>query len=196
MLERNMIKTKRDLMLYLYEDRRANFINKTWIWYFLKRLCGSESAHVYHYLYILRHCEYHYNNRNKLCHNFLYWYYKIKLHRFGFKYNIRIPVNVCGYGVTIFHLAGGGGCLINAKKIGNHCKLQTGVLIGNSHGSEDEKPIIGDNVTIGPGAKILGKVNIGNNSFILANAVVVKDIPANSIVGGIPAKIIRYGNNV
>jgi serine O-acetyltransferase len=120
-----------------------------------------------------------------------YLFYKIKLHRLGFKYNIRIPINVCGYGIRLYHFAGGGGCLVNASKIGNYCKLQTGVLLGNAHCSEDEKPTLGDNVSFGPGAKILGKVKVGDNVFIAANAVVTKDVPSNTIVGGVPAKIIK-----
>ncbi len=56
---------------------------------------------------------------------------------------------------------------------------------------EDEKPIIGNNVGFGPGVKVMGGVTIGDNCFIAANAVVVKDMPANAIVGGVPAKIIK-----
>ena len=43
----------------------------------------------------------------------------------------------------------------------------------------------------GPGAKVLGKVTIGDNSFVLANAVVTKDMPENSIIGGVPAKVLK-----
>jgi serine O-acetyltransferase len=52
-------------------------------------------------------------------------------------------------------------------------------------------PNIGDNVTVFTGARIIGGVKIGNNVYVGANAVVVKDIPANSVVGGVPAKIIK-----
>lgn len=186
-----MIKTRKDLIFYLKEDAKANRMDgcstlKYWI-----RLCiGSESAHIYKYLKVLRYCEYHCNNCG-IFHKLQYHYYKIRLHRLGFKFNIRIPENVCGYGLSILHIAGCGGCLVNALKVGNYCRLQTGVLLGNTNNSEDEKPIIGDYVGFGPGAKVLGKVTIGDNCFIAANAVVVKDIPANAIVGGVPAKIIK-----
>lgn len=109
----------------------------------------------------------------------------------GFKYNLRIPLNVCGYGLTIYHLAGGGGCFVNAKSVGNYCRLQPGVLLGNAHKSEEEKPVIGDNVEFGPGAKVLGKVVVGDNCHIGANAVVVKNIPNNALVAGIPAKVVK-----
>lgn len=186
-----MIKTRKDLKFFLYEDAKANRMDKCSIFKYWTRLfIGSESAHVYKYLKALRYCEFHCNNIG-FFHKFLYRYYKIKLHRLGFKYNIRIPENVCGYGLSILHIAGGGGCLVNAKKVGNYCKLQTGVLLGNTNHSEEEKPIIGNNVGFGPGAKVLGKINIGDNCFIAANAVVVKDMPVNSIIGGVPAKIIK-----
>lgn len=189
-----MIKTRRDLQFYLTEDAKANFMEGVnFVKYALRLFSGSESAHVYRYLKCLRNCEYHFNNTG-LCHRVLYGFFKIKLHRLGFKYNFRIPLNVCGYGVTLYHFAGGGGCLVNAKKVGNYCKLQTGVLLGNAHMSEDEKPIIGDNVSFGPGAKVLGKVFIGDHSFISANCVVTKDIPSYAMVGGVPAKILKMLN--
>lgn len=189
-----MIKTRKDLIFYLKEDAKANRMDGCSILKYWGRLfVGSESAHVYKYLKVLRYCEYHCNNRGIL-HNLLYKYYKIRLHRLGLKLNIRIPENVCGYGLTILHIAGCGGCFVNAKKIGNYCKLQTGVLLGNTNNSEEEKPTIGDYVGFGPGAKVLGKVTIGDHCFIAANAVVVKNVPSYAIVGGVPASIIKIIN--
>lgn len=190
-----MIKTRKNLRFYLDEDGRANrvigggaLLN---IKYILRLFCWSESAHVFRYLKALRHCEYHYNNSG-VYHRAMYCFYRYKLNRLGLKYNLSIPLNVCGYGLTIYHLSGGGGCLVNAKKVGNYCHLQTGVLLGNAHHSEDEKPVIGDNVEFGPGAKVLGKVIVGDNCFVTANAVVVKDVPQNAIVGGVPARVIKF----
>lgn len=186
-----MIKTREDLAFYLREDAKVNHMQDcSMLKYWVRLFSGSESAHVYKYLRVLRHCEYNCNNGGFL-HKMLYRYYKIRLHRLGFKYNIRIPENICGYGLAIPHIAGCGGCFANAKSIGNYCCLQTGVLLGKSHGSESEKPIIGDNVKFGPGAKVLGGITIGDNCFIGANAVVLKDMPANSLVGGVPAKVIK-----
>ncbi len=53
-------------------------------------------------------------------------------------------------------------------------------------------PVIGDNVYIGSGAKIIGSVNVGNNVAIGANAVLTKDVPDNAVVVGVPAKVISY----
>lgn len=183
------------MKFYLQEDAKANRMEGCSLMKYWGRLfIGSESAHVYKYLKVLRHCEYHCNNEGTY-HKLMYGYYKIFLHRLGLKYSIRIPENVCGYGLSILHIAGGGGCIVNAKMVGNYCKLQTGVLLGNTNHSMDEKPIIGNNVGFGPGAKVLGKVVVGDNSFVAANAVVVKNVPANSIVGGVPARIIKKIDN-
>ena len=63
-------------------------------------------------------------------------------------------------------------------------------MCGNKNGLENI-PTIGDNVTICPGAKIIGKITIGNNVTIGPNSVVVKDVPDNAVVVGIPAKILK-----
>jgi len=75
--------------------------------------------------------------------------------------------------------------------IGRDVMISPHVLIGGRSGLPGF-PVIGDNVFIASGAKILGNVTIGNNVTIGANAVVLKDVPDNAIVVGIPAKIIKY----
>ena len=75
-------------------------------------------------------------------------------------------------------------------KIGKNCIIGSCVTIGGKSGWY-EVPVIGDNVEIHSGAKIIGPVRIGNNVIIGANAVVTKDIPDNCVVAGIPAKIIK-----
>lgn len=61
----------------------------------------------------------------------------------------------------------------------------TGIVRGKRH------PTVGNNVVIGAGAKVLGNINIGDNSYIGANAVVVKDIPPDSTVVGVPGRITK-----
>lgn len=82
---------------------------------------------------------------------------------------------------------------INAKKIGNNCKIYHQVTIGNNG---EKRPAIGNNVVVCCGAKVIGGVNIGNDVIIGANAVVVKDIPDHCIVAGIPAQIIKRRNSM
>ncbi len=76
--------------------------------------------------------------------------------------------------------------------IGDDVLIYQGVTLGGA-GIEKGKrhPTIGNNVVIGAGAKILGNINIGDNSYIGANAVVIKDVPANSTVVGVPGRITK-----
>lgn len=90
-----------------------------------------------------------------------------------------------GGGLRIHHH----GCIIiNPDTVmGKNCILRHGVTIGTKNGEHDV-PTIGDNVEFGAGCKVLGKIKIGNNVTIGANAVVLCDIPDNYIAVGIPAK--------
>ncbi|GLI56921.1 serine acetyltransferase [Propionigenium maris DSM 9537] len=85
---------------------------------------------------------------------------------------------------------GGIGVVIHSKAIiGNNCMIGQNTTIGGRTG-HGVAPIIGDNVYIAAGSRVLGGINIGSNVVIGANAVVVKDVPSNSVVVGIPATII------
>lgn len=68
------------------------------------------------------------------------------------------------------------------------------VTIGGRSGHY-EVPIIGNNVEISTGSKVLGPIHIGNNATIGANAVVIKDVPENAVVAGIPAKVLKFTPN-
>lgn len=90
-----------------------------------------------------------------------------------------------------------GSMILVGGEIGDNCWLNSCVTIGYKTGLEKRLPIIGNNVYIGTGAKILGSVTIGNNVMIGANAVVTRDVPSNCTVVGVPARIVkRDGNRV
>jgi len=76
--------------------------------------------------------------------------------------------------------------------VGDDVLLYQGVTLGGT-GLEKGKrhPTIGNNVVIGTGAKVLGNITVGDNSYIGANAVVIKDVPANSTVVGVPGRITK-----
>ena len=76
--------------------------------------------------------------------------------------------------------------------IGNRVTIYHGTTLGGT-GKETGKrhPTVGNNVIIGAGAKVLGPITIGDNSKIGANSVVLKNVPENSTVVGIPGKIIN-----
>lgn len=73
-------------------------------------------------------------------------------------------------------------------RIGHDCILFQGVLIGQTHG---KYPTLGNNITLCANACVLGDVQIGDNVIVLANSVVTHNIPANSIVAGAPARVIK-----
>lgn len=185
-----MIKTKEDLALYLKEDAKRNNKPKSRVKYYWRLLSGDENAHVCRYLGCLRHFEYHLNNSGRAFHRILKLYCGFRLSRLALRYSIRIKPNTCGYGLRIMHLSGGGGCRVGAEKVGNYCGFNAGVLIGTDN--DGNRPVLGDHVAFGPGAKAFGKLTIGNNVFVAPNAVVTKDVPDNCIVGGVPAKVLKF----
>ena len=87
----------------------------------------------------------------------------------------------CGIGVVIH----------SRSKIGRRVIMGQNITIGRQL-DPDGFPIVGDNVYIGAGARILGDITVGNNVIIGANSVVVRDVPDNSIVAGVPAKVVRH----
>ena len=113
------------------------------------------------------------------------------IHRkLSYKFGIQIPVGTkIGRGFYIGHY----NCIVinSGAIIGDNVNISQGVTIGQINvGEKAGTPVIGNNVYIGPGAKIIGAVKIGNNVAIGANAVVVKDVEDHCVVGGIPARIL------
>lgn len=128
--------------------------------------------------------------------------FKLKLLLMQHKYGIQIP-----WGTSIdkgFYIGHYGSIVVNVNsKIGKNVNISHNVTLGQSNrGDKKGYPTIGDRVYIGPGAKIIGNVRIGNDVAIGANAVVTKDIPDGACVAGVPAKIISmqgskgYINNI
>lgn len=100
---------------------------------------------------------------------------------------ITSPIGCIKGGLIIQH---GFATIISAKSIGENCKIYQQVTIGYNH--RLEAPVLGDNVEVCCGAKVIGGVHIGNNVLVGANSLVINDIPSNCVVVGCPAKIIRY----
>jgi serine O-acetyltransferase len=101
---------------------------------------------------------------------------------------IELPCEVeIGRNFVIDHF---GGIVISGyAKFGDNCRIRNGVVVGLQRVDEPCAPVIGNNVDIGSGAKVLGPIKIGNNVVIGANAVVIRDVPDNCIAAGVPAVV-------
>jgi serine O-acetyltransferase len=83
-----------------------------------------------------------------------------------------------------------GGIVISGyARFGDNCRIRNGVVVGIRRPGEIRAPVIGNDVDIGAGAKLIGPISVGNNVVIGANAVVISDVPDNCIAVGVPAVI-------
>ncbi len=138
-----------------------------------------------------------------LVYRFGRWRYKVKLtllrkllsliYKLLYKFiqmitGIEFPCEVeIGRNFIIDHF---GGIVVSGyAKFGDNCRIRNGVVIGLKSIDMPCAPVIGNNVDIGAGAKLLGDISIGDNVLIGANAVVIRDVPSNSIAVGVPAVI-------
>jgi len=188
--DKYMILNRTDLKFYLEEDRKAlslpkpsllgrikEFLFPNEIWKFEKRL---------------RYLEYYINTSGR---NILkmggVFLYRILFRKQSLKLGFSIPINVCGYGLSIAHY---GTIVISANaNIGNYCRIHASVNIGASAGRPDA-PSIGNNVYIGPGAILFGDIKIADNCTIAANATVNKSFYEQySVIAGTPAKVVKEG---
>jgi serine O-acetyltransferase len=183
-----MINSKEDYLYYLEADRIALGKPK----YSLKVLLDEylKLDLIWSFQRLLRKSEYFKNvkSKNSFCGKFSYFLIKRRFKKKALKLGFSIPENVFGPGLAILHY---GTIIVNAEaKVGSNCRLQACTNIGQS-GGKTGAPIIGDNVYIGPGAKIYGKIEIPSNCAIAANAAVGKSFYKEGMVlGGVPAKEI------
>jgi serine O-acetyltransferase len=148
----------------------------------------------YQYIFWMRTCLY--ASENRLLRRALYPVARLMLRRYRYKYGIAIPFTTSiGSGFYIGHF---GSIIVHRKTvIGRNCNLSHGVTLGQANrGKNKGHATIGDNTYIGPGAKVIGAVSIGDNVAVGANCVVTKDVPNNAVVAGVPAKIISYKGSV
>jgi len=99
------------------------------------------------------------------------------------------PAAVVGEGLLIDHATGV--VIGETAEVGAEVTLYQGVTLGGTSLSKGKRhPTVGDRVTIGAGAKVLGPITVGHDSRIGANAVVVRPVPPNSVVVGVPGQVI------
>jgi serine O-acetyltransferase len=140
---------------------------------------------------LLRIVEYYDNRRRHLLDRILFALYWLRLQRMRMRLGLSIPLGVFGPGLSIAHY---GTIVVNKNaKVGANCRIHPGVCIGISHG---RAPKIGDNVYLGPGAKVFGGITVGDNVAVGANAVVNRDVPCGVTVAGNPARIVSHRGSV
>jgi serine O-acetyltransferase len=176
-----MIKNKDDLRFYLDADKFA--LNR-------ENSKPGINDDVWMFQILLRKVEYYKNKTPDFLSKLLLRVYQLRKHSLGIRLGFDIPPNVFGAGLRINHF---GNIVVNSSAdVGMWCDIHQGVNIGsnNSKNGETLVPKIGSNVWIGPGVKIFGEIEVGDEVQIAANAVVNKSVGNNKTIGGIPAKTI------
>ena len=171
------IQTRKALREAIAEDLRAQGIDR-YRWH--HRLTDR----VVHFQVLLRKAEYWDSSGNVLALIFAP-VSRLRVIRLGELLGFTVPLHVTAPGFSIAHP---GTVTISALAVvGRGCRIHTDVCIGELKGAA---PVIGDDVWIGPGAKIFGPITVGDGVAIGANAVVNSDVPAGVTVAGIPARIV------
>jgi serine O-acetyltransferase len=179
-----MIQSKQDYLDYLKADRAGKSSPG-----FSEQMASLMfPANIAHFKRLLRKAEYYKNVKKGWFNSVIYLFVKYKFKKISLKLGFSIPENVFGTGLTLPHY---GTIVVHPRaSIGANCRIHVCTNIGESGGVAGP-PVIGDNVYIGPGAKIYGNITITSNIAIAANAAVGKSfLNEHKMIGGVPAKEI------
>lgn len=179
-----MITDKTSYRAYIHRDLKAYGLKKVSFYNYFR-------MEQVRFQLRLRKIEYLYNVRyeQRWCRLRLFWL-EFMNHRLGVRLGFTIPKNVFGPGLCIVHH---GTIVVSPKaEVGENCRIHPCTSIGDYNGA----PHIGNNIYIGPGAKIFGNIQIGNNVAVGANAVVNSNVPDDVTVGGIPARILSKKSSI
>lgn len=181
-----MIKTKEDYEYYKKADEIA--IGKD-AEVGIKRRTLYFVDNIWKFERLLRKTEYFQNCRTSRIDKIYSNYLMYELYKYRTKLGFTILPNCFGPGLSIAHI---GTIVVNpASRIGANCRIHTCVVIGTKAGYPDKAPKIGNNVYIGPGAKIFGEITISDGIAIGANSVVNKSfLEPNITIAGVPARKI------
>lgn len=178
-----MITDKDSLAFYLAADRFA--LGKT------RKRPKLFSDEIWKFQILLRKYEYYMNTRKS--HSLLFLVTRYRFHKLSVKLGFDVPLNVIGPGMKINHR---GTLVVNGNShIGKWCDMHPGVCVGDNPNliGKGEKisnvPTIGDFVFLGPGAKLFGKIVVGDGVRVGANAVVNNDVEKDMVVFGNPMVI-------
>lgn len=149
---------------------------------------GDWSAQGFWVLLVYRFGRWRYGVRPVLLRKFLSGIYKSLYKLVQILTGVEFPCEVrIGRNFVIDHF---GGIIVSGyARFGDNCRIRNGVVVGLRRVNEPCAPVIGNDVDIGAGAKVLGNILIGNNVLIGANAVVLQDVPDDHVAYGVPAVI-------
>lgn len=187
-----IINSKKELKRIIKIEKK-NYFNNGIYQFLLKFVKSHPDYFSWKFIRKMRITSYYYNKRNKsFIYALLYLFNSRRMNILGRRIGIECGENVFDENVKIFHT---NGIVINGNaKIGKNCRLYGNNCIGNN-GRNNKTPIIGDNVRICVGAKVLGDVTLANNIIVAAGAVVIKScLEENAILAGVPAKVIGYNS--
>lgn len=149
---------------------------------------GKWGAQGFWAMVVYRFGRWRYRVRPKLLRKVFSLIYRILYKLIQILTGIELPCEVeVGRNFVIDHF---GGIIVSGyARFGDNCRIRNGVVVGLRHVDEPCAPVIGNNVDIGTGAKVLGPISIGNNVAIGANAVVITDVPDDCVAAGVPAVV-------
>ena len=153
----------------------------------LARALANEPG--YRYSFVMRLAAYARAHRDP-AHRALAFASRLWLRRLRFRFSVDVPASTAvGSGLYMNHPDG---IVVHSEAvIGRNCNLSQGVTLGEANrGRNAGFPVLGDGVYVGPGAKIVGAVRVGDNAAIGANCVVTHDVPENAVVVGVPGRVI------
>jgi serine O-acetyltransferase len=170
-------RTLADHRYFLLADLASNNLER-WHWYDRYRYP------IVQFQRLLRHVEYleHRGGAFVLLRFIQRW----RLHQLGLKLGFSIPRHAFGPGLSLAHY---GSIVVNGNaRVGRNARIHSDVNIGEQYG---KAPRIGDDVYISPGAKLFGDIAVGDRAIIGANAVVNRDVAPDTVVAGVPARVIE-----
>lgn len=173
------IGSREEYRFYLEADRASLEVTRR-----RPRLFGDE---IWRFQRLLRAIEYWENCRSSPLWAPYRALLSLRFHHLSTRLGFTIPPNVFGPGLAIAHR---GTIVVNAcVRVGINCRVHVCVNIGSRAGTNDQAPVIGDNVYIGPGAMLFGPIRIGDDIAIGANSVVNRDFEESGItIAGAPAR--------
>lgn len=188
-----VIKDKKSLREVLRSESNLykNYMYKDFKSYLLGWLKNENIVRIMHWQKIARNSDYHdyqYHTTGSIYHLICYLWYIRKRNILGNKIGLEMSTELIDAGLLIYHFNN----VVNTNaSIGKNCHIHGTVVIGNN-GTSTACPIIGNNVMIGAGAKIIGPVTIADDIKIAAGAVVVNSFTEPGItIGGVPARKLK-----